>query len=226
MRGLVSSSAQGHMEGHVTWHFAKMRTSFSHAVRLIQVRPRTNGLHLLGVTPCPFVQRIQFALAHLGQPYHYQEIDLGSLEERKYLDSLTPYGRLPVLLHENHVLWESAAIVQYVDDCFAGEHLRLMGTSADVRSFQRSWTHFANTRIATCMWDLLFADPEHVPELLKRVQIAFREFDSAVAIHGGPFVAGTRIGFTDIMIAPLLQRRKLLEHFKVGWQLILDLIVD
>jgi glutathione S-transferase len=61
---------------------------------------------------CPYAQRTRALLAHLGQPYQPEPVDLA--HKPAHFLALSPTGAVPLLEDEGFVLYESAVINEYV----------------------------------------------------------------------------------------------------------------
>jgi glutathione S-transferase len=79
----------------------------------------------------PYAWRVWLALEHKGMPYDLKVLsfDAGDLKKPEFL-ALNPRHRVPVIVDDGFVLYESAAIVEYLEDKRPGEP-RLF--SADIR---------------------------------------------------------------------------------------------
>jgi glutathione S-transferase len=65
----------------------------------------------------PYAWRVWLALEHKGIPYHRKTLsfDAGDLKTAEF-GALNPRRRVPVLVDDDFVLAESAAIVEYIED--------------------------------------------------------------------------------------------------------------
>ncbi len=90
-------------------------------------------LHLYSLSGSPFGWKVQLALEHKGLTYEmsYLSPEKGDLKMPWFSD-LNPHGKLPVLVDGDLVLFESDAVVEYLEEAFPA-----FGTSLwprDVRS--------------------------------------------------------------------------------------------
>ena len=65
---------------------------------------------------CPFAIRVRMVLHEKEIPFKVIEEELKNLSPE--LLKLHPEGRVPVLVHGDLVIYESAIITEYLDDCF------------------------------------------------------------------------------------------------------------
>ena len=74
----------------------------------------------------PYAWRVQFALEHKALPYELKVLSFAAGDTRKpeFL-ALNPRHRVPVIVDEGFVLYESNAIVEYLDEAYPGRGLPL-----------------------------------------------------------------------------------------------------
>ncbi|MGD0524683.1 MAG: glutathione S-transferase family protein [Polyangiaceae bacterium] len=63
------------------------------------------------------------ALEHVGVPYREVLIPLGRPETRALIAEHSPAGRVPVLRHDDAVVWDSLAICEHLAEAFPDVHL-------------------------------------------------------------------------------------------------------
>ena len=71
-----------------------------------------------------YLRIVAMTLLEKGVPWEYVEID--PFEEpvpEAYL-ALNPFGRVPTLVHDGFVLYETTAITRYIDEAFPGVSLQ------------------------------------------------------------------------------------------------------
>src|ERR1700757_4366926 len=66
---------------------------------------------------CPFCRKVRVALAEKGIEYEKIFVDLREKEQKKeeFL-KINPYGKVPVLLDNSTVIYESSVINEYLDE--------------------------------------------------------------------------------------------------------------
>ena len=84
----------------------------------------TEGLILYGAAPSPCVRRVVICLLEKGLEFDTVEVDLANMEQRSpaYL-ALNPNGFVPTLSHGEHVIFESGAINEYLEEQFPDKPL-------------------------------------------------------------------------------------------------------
>jgi glutathione S-transferase len=85
----------------------------------------------------PYAWRVRLALEHKGIPYDLKTVsyDAGDLATPEYA-ALNPRRRVPVIVDDGFVLYESSAIVEYISDKWPGEP-RLFAADLRERGIQR-----------------------------------------------------------------------------------------
>lgn len=63
---------------------------------------------------CPYVQRAAIALTEKGVPFERVYVDLA--DKPDWFEALSPLGKTPVLLVGDHGIFESAVILEYLED--------------------------------------------------------------------------------------------------------------
>ena|SRR5689334_14880012 len=81
----------------------------------------------------PFAWRAQLALEHKALPYELKVLSFSAGDTRKpEFVALNPRHRVPVLVDDDFVLYESSAIVEYLDEAYPGRGAPLF--PGDVRT--------------------------------------------------------------------------------------------
>ena len=79
-----------------------------------------------------FVRTACMALEEKGVDYVREDIDMGSESHR----ALHPFAKMPILKHEDFVLYETSAITRYIDQVFDGPALQPSDARACARMSQ------------------------------------------------------------------------------------------
>lgn len=91
-------------------------------------------LTLVSFDLCPYVQRAVIVLAEKGVPFERIDIDLANKPD--WFLKLSPTGRVPLLKVGEEVLFESAAIIEYLDETHGP---RLHPEDPVTRARHRAW---------------------------------------------------------------------------------------
>jgi glutathione S-transferase len=86
----------------------------------------------------PYAWRAQLALEHKALPYELKILSFSAGDTRKpEFIALNPRHQVPVLVDGDFVLWESNAIVEYLDEAFPGRGAPLFPGDAKTRAIIR-----------------------------------------------------------------------------------------
>ncbi len=103
-------------------------------------------------------------MAEKNIPYELINIDLK--EKPKDFLELNPYGKVPVLIDGDAVIYESAIINEYLEEKFT--KIRLMPTDLAQKARSRIWIDFCNTRLQQAAHKVLHGkEPEKAREKLQ-----------------------------------------------------------
>src|SRR5688500_2300560 len=92
---------------------------------------------LYSATTCPFSHRCRIVLYEKGMDFQIIDVDLHNRPED--LAVMSPYGRVPVLVERDLILYESNIINEYIDDRFP--HPQLMPADPVMRARARLFLH-------------------------------------------------------------------------------------
>lgn len=95
-------------------------------------------VHGFGVSP--YVRAARITLIEKGVDYHFNEIGFDYLGTDEYAQ-INPFRKMPVLQQGDFVLYETPAIVGYIDEAFEG--LLLQPTEPKARAQMQKWIGIA-----------------------------------------------------------------------------------
>lgn len=88
---------------------------------------------------CPYVQRAVIALTEMGVPFERVDIDLGNKPD--WFLKISPLGKTPVLVVGEHAIFESAVILEYLEET---QTRPLHPSDALRRAEHRAWIEFGS----------------------------------------------------------------------------------
>src|ERR1043166_8931830 len=99
----------------------------------------------------PYGWRVWLALEHKNLSYDLRTLSFsdGDLKKPEFL-ALNPRGKVPVLVDDGFVLYESAAILEYLEDRYR-DAPTLLSPDAQTRALARRLAHEADTYFAAAM---------------------------------------------------------------------------
>jgi glutathione S-transferase len=153
--------------------------------------------------------RCLWALAEANLEHEFVDLEFGANNEggtqsTDYL-AINPQGKVPSLKHDDFVLTESAAIVNYIDSLSGG---KFIPSTPQERARYDEISFFVLTELEQPLWTTgkhKFAIPEEhrVPEVLKTAQWEFEKALAAFAklVDLKEFALGDSFTFADILVA-------------------------
>src|SRR5215467_6182422 len=99
-------------------------------------------LRLISHKLCPYVQRAVIALTEKGVPFERIDIDLAHKPD--WFLKISPLGKTPVLVVGDHAIFESAVILEYLEETQANP---LHPADALRRAEHRSWIEFGSAAL-------------------------------------------------------------------------------
>ena len=161
-------------------------------------------LELISHPLCPFVHRAAAMLREKGVTYDARQVDLKAKPD--WFLALSPRGKVPVLVADGVTLFESAAIVEFLDETHPPH---IVPSDPYERARQRAWIEVAND-LFVAHYKLytigalgeLAAAQDALGAVLARFEPELR----------GDFFAGDAIGIVDFAVAPALFRIRMLER--------------
>lgn len=185
------------------------------------------GITVHGIPGSPFLRTVEILLKEKEVPYHLRAMSPAEMRTPEHL-ALHPFGRIPIFEENDFRLYETQAIIRYLDDTFP--HPRL--TPEDPRRRARmnqvigiiEWYFFPKVaapigfnRIIGPRLLGLPANEAVIAEAMPIARTCFAELDRLLGDK--PFFTGDSVSLADIMLAAQLD---LLEDCKEGRELIAE----
>lgn len=101
----------GHRQG---WN-----SVFNELTDLTDSRGSAATIAVYGDPRSPYVRTVRMALAEKGIAYHHEPVPPHS----EKIQAINPFGRVPAFRDGDFTLYETTAIVRYIDECFKGPSL-------------------------------------------------------------------------------------------------------
>jgi glutathione S-transferase len=163
-------------------------------------------LTLVSFDLCPYVQRAGIALSEKGVPFRRVDVDLSNKPE--WFRTISPLGKVPLLRVDNDVLFESAAIVEYLEETTP---YPLHPHDPIERAKHRAWMEFGSSILAD-IW-VLETTPDRAAFAAKRdvLMDKFRQIEGRLT--SGPYFAEARFSLVDVVFAPVFRYFDTFERF-------------
>lgn len=163
-------------------------------------------LELVSLKTCPFVQRSVITLNHKNVDYDITYIELDN-PPQWFLD-ISPMAKVPVLkIDDQHVLFESAIINEYLDDVTPGT---LRPRDPLKLAQNRAWIEFGSTCIVDQYMLGMKKDKQdyeqHIEKSLKNLDTLEKQLSDR------PYFNGDQFSLVDAAYAPLMMRYDILNR--------------
>jgi glutathione S-transferase len=164
-----------------------------------------------GVPGSPYVRAALLTLEEKGAEYELAAMALGTLKQQPHL-SRHPFGRIPAFEHDGWMLYETQAIMRYVDAVVPGPRLQPEEPRAAARMNQvigiTDWYLMPQVS-ATITFNRVVAprfnrpvDEEKVVQAVPNARICIAEI--ARLLDGHTWMAGDALSLADLLLAPHL----------------------
>lgn len=160
---------------------------------------------LISFKLCPFVQRSVIVLQEKGVDYDVTYIDLKNPPD--WFKTISPLGKVPVLRVGDEVVFESAVIMEYLDEVNPPS---LHPSDPLRKAHNRAWIEYAST-LFFCQFNMVMAQEQVACENSEQ---ELREKLSVVNEQlVGPYFNGEEFCLIDAAYAPLFMRLSYLEQW-------------
>ncbi len=170
-----------------------------------------SGMIVHGIPGSPYVRAALLTLEEKGAAYELAAMAPGTLKQQPHL-SRHPFGRIPAFEHDGWMLYETRAIMRYVDAVVPGPRLQAEEPRAAARMDQlmniTDWYLMPQVS-ATITFNRVVAprfnrrvNEDAVVKAIPNAQICIAEI--ARLLDGYPWMAGEAISLADLLLAPHL----------------------
>jgi glutathione S-transferase len=155
-------------------------------------------LTLISHDLCPYVQRAAIALTEKGVPFERRYIDLANKPD--WFLAISPLGKVPLLQAGDAVIFESAVILEYLEETQANP---LHPADPLARAQHRAMIEFGSA-ILSDIWQLEIAPTrEAAVARIEALRDKFARLEKGVG--AGPWFAGERFGLVDAAFGPVFR---------------------
>ncbi len=153
---------------------------------------------------CPYVQRAAIALAEKGVAFERKDIDLAKKPD--WFLKLSPLGKVPVLLDNDQPIFESAVILEYLEET---QPHPLHPKDALRRAQHRAWIEFGSA-ILSDLW-VVETSPDRaaVENRIEALREKFVRFEGEIK---GPWFDGEAFSLVDAVFAPVFRYFDLIDR--------------
>lgn len=167
-------------------------------------------LTLISSPTCPYVQRALIALREKRADFDVIYVDLAD-KPGWFLD-ISPLGKVPLLRVERDgeppaVIFESAVILEYLEETMPGEKLHPADPLG--RAQHRGWIEFASNVLGDLHRFAHATDTQTLETARVGLHGKFKRLESALS--EGPFFAGSHFSLVDAAFGPVFRQIDALE---------------
>jgi glutathione S-transferase len=160
---------------------------------------------LISFALCPFVQRSVIVLREKGIDFDITYIDLANPPD--WFLAISPLGKVPLLRIGDEVLFESAVIMEYLDEITPPP---LQPADPLLRAKHRAWIEFSSSVFITQYRLGLARDEEEFVQLRDALAAELARLEPHVR---GPWFSGETFALVDAAFAPFFVRHQLMERW-------------
>src|SRR6185369_4220669 len=175
-------------------------------------RQMMSDIKVHGVPGSPFLRSVEIALREKGLPYELHAMAPQDTKQPEHL-ARHPFGRIPAFEHDRFMLYETQAIIRYLDDLLPTPPLTPDNAEARARMnqvigiiewyfFPKAAAPIAFNRIIGPRLLGIPGDESAIAEAMPMARTCFAEFERLLGDK--PYLTGESFSLADIMLAAQL----------------------
>lgn len=158
----------------------------------------SSALRLISHKLCPYVQRAVIALTEKGVAFERIDVDLANKPE--WFLKVSPLGKTPVLQVGNAAIFESAVILEYLEET---EPRPLHPADPLRRAEHRGWIEFGSTVLNDIAG--LYSAPDEAAFKAKTTQLEARFARLEARLLASPWFDGEDFSLVDAVFGPVFR---------------------
>jgi glutathione S-transferase len=155
-------------------------------------------LKLISHKLCPYVQRAVIALTEKGVAFERIDIDLANKPD--WFLAISPLGKTPVLLVGDVPIFESAVILEYLEET---QPKPLHPADPLVRAEHRGWIEFGSAELSDIAG--FYAAPDEATFKVKTAQLEQKFARLEARIKAAPWFDGENFSLVDAVFGPVFR---------------------
>lgn len=172
-------------------------------------------LELVSFKVCPFVQRAVIALNEKNVDYSITHLVPGD-DQPDWFKAVSPMGKVPVLLVDGTPVFESAVILEYLDEVYEPT---LHPADLLEKARQRAWMEFCSELLGKQFQMNTAKDQAGFEAARDAIRQGLQRL-AGVLPEAEPFFSGERFALVDCAYAPIFMRLAIVERvFKVDFEM-------
>jgi len=189
-------------------HHAGWQGCLNKLADFTDARGTAASLTLIGDSRSSYVRTVRMALVEKGLKYSYDP----AAPHSPPVDAINPFGRVPVFRDGETALFETSAIVRYLDETFDGAPL--LAPNARLRAQMEQWVsvincHGYDAMVRRYVLQYVFPKGEAGAPERKTIDAALPEIERLLAAldktyDRRPFLVGDQVTMADLFLAPIV----------------------
>jgi glutathione S-transferase len=155
-------------------------------------------LTLISHVLCPYVQRAVISLSEKRVPFERVDVDLSN--KPQWFTAISPLGKTPVLQVGDTAIFESAVILEYLEETQASP---LHPANPLLRAEHRAWIEFGSAILNDIAGFYSAADETASAQKIKALTEKFARLE--VRLGAGPYFDGERFSLVDVVFGPIFR---------------------
>lgn len=176
----------------------------------------SKGCVYFGNRICPFAHRAWWALneKELSKEVDYIHVELGENKPKWYGEHFNPAATVPCMYVDGRPVFESAILVEFLEEKYPGKGARLMPVDPVERAAVRVFTQAIDVKPIYVF--LMNTDRDKDAECAAAMDAMLTKLEAAYAKQSsGPFFTGADISMADISLLPFFDRFAMaLKHYR------------
>ncbi len=154
---------------------------------------------------CPWAHRSRLMLCEKGIDFELIEVDLSNKPD--WFVSVSPYTKVPTVVHGDDTVWESAIVNEYIDEVFPEP--AMVPSEPGRRALARTWVDYSASRFVSAFGAVfretdLSARSEKVEKFLETLR--YMEKEGLAKLGANPYWMGDSISIVDVAFWPWFER--------------------
>lgn len=156
------------------------------------------ALHVMSHVLSPYVQRAVISLTEKGAAFERTYIDLSAKPD--WFLALSPLGKTPVLTVDGSAIFESSAILEYLEDTQPNP---LHPTDPLERARHRAWIEFGSAFLGDIAG--FYGAPDAEGFAVKTAALRGKAEKLEAALRDGPYFGGGDFSLVDAVFGPVFR---------------------
>ncbi|PWE28815.1 glutathione S-transferase family protein [Maritimibacter sp. 55A14] len=155
-------------------------------------------LHLMSHALCPYVQRAAISLTEKGVDFERTTIDLANKPD--WFLAISPLGKTPVLTVKGQSIFESAAILEYLEET---QTAPLHPADPMTRAQHRGWIEFGSATLNDIAGFYAAKNAAAFAGKITSLSAKFSRLEGQLG--NGPYFAGDKFTLVDAVFGPVFR---------------------